>query len=340
MKILYLVEKYPPVLGGDGIHVSNLRKNVKYPSRVLTKSEYGAHDEPDVTRVGLKTNILSGRVSFFLESFFRCLELDYDLLHVHGGLCALVGAKIKKIRNEPIVYTIHGIWDKVLEETHGSLAPVFRVLERRALRGKYDAVISVDSWAEHIARNMSENKVYRIPNGIDIKKFKPGNERDDFVLAVGRLIKHKGFEYLADAVPGNIQVKIIGSGPRTIQGKNVQLLRSLEQDKLISYYQRCKIFVLPSLWEGFPFTLLEAMSCGCACIATDVGGVRDLIDDRKNGLLTRPRDSEDLKNKIQFLLDNERERKRLGKAARKKVEKNFTWKKVARDTEKVYESVL
>ena len=82
------------------------------------------------------------------------------------------------------------------------------------------------------------------------------------------------------------------------------------------------------------------MSCGCACIASNVGGVPDLIDNEKNGLLVEAANSKELKEKINYLLENESVRKKLGQAARKKVVKNFTWDIVAKETRKVYQSVL
>ena len=343
MNILYLIEKYPPALGGDGVHVKNLRECIGYPSSILTKCETGASSEKDILRVGINSNALHGRLIFLFKAYQIAKAAEYDILHAHGQLCALAGSRIKKVRKKPVVYTIHGIWDKILDATHGRLAPVFRELEKKALSSKYDAIISVDSWAEKKVRELNDSPVYRIPNGVDIEKFRPNGKREDLVFSAGRLVVHKGYDYLIDTIPEGTTLEIAGSGPekeRLEKMGKAKLLGTLHQEDLIKKYQKCSIFVLPSLWEGFPFSLLEAMGCGCACIASNVGGVPDLIDNGKNGLLVEPGNTKELREKISYLHENEAVCKKLGKKARKKVVKNFTWKIVAKKTRKVYQSVL
>ncbi len=305
MNILYLVEKYPPILGGDGIHVKNLRAHIRYGSKVLTKSESSVPKQKDVSRVGIESNKLHGRVLFLFSAYQTAKRAEYDLLHVHGQLASFAGARLKGLRKEPVVYTVHGIWDKILDKTHGRLAPIFRKLEQRSLSSEYDAIISVDSWAEKRLREVNNSPIYRIPNGIDTEKFRPSGTREEFIFSAGRLVLHKGYDHLIDALPEGIGLEIAGSGPEKEHlekmGKS-KLLGTLHQKEIIKKYQKCGVFVLPSLWEGFPFSLLEAMSCGCACIASNVGGVPDLIDNGKNGLLIEPGNTKELREKISYLI--------------------------------------
>jgi glycosyltransferase involved in cell wall biosynthesis len=105
-------------------------------------------------------------------------------------------------------------------------------------------------------------------------------------------------------------------------------------------YSNSSIFVLPSLIESFPFSILEAMSSGSAVIASNVGGVPEIIDDEVDGLLVQPGNPEILAKKILFLLDNESETKKLSKKAREKILGEFTSEIMSNRTEKIYEQIL
>ena len=85
--------------------------------------------------------------------------------------------------------------------------------------------------------------------------------------------------------------------------------------------------------------MLEAMACGTLVLATPVGGIPDVVKDGENGLLVPPRDSEALANAIIYLLENEDVREKMGKNGRKKV-KDYSWERIAEETEKVYSSLM
>ncbi len=101
------------------------------------------------------------------------------------------------------------------------------------------------------------------------------------------------------------------------------------------YYRAADIFVLPSFSEAFPLTLLEAGASGLPIVATNVGGVSDILHDGVNGLMTKTGDSEDLAGKIITLLDNNELRKEMGKKGQA-LAKQYSWKIVAEETEKAY----
>jgi len=108
-----------------------------------------------------------------------------------------------------------------------------------------------------------------------------------------------------------------------------------------AYYQAADIFVLPSRREGLPNALMEAMSCGLACIATRLGGITDyLIDDGKDGLLFAPQDAQELSNKLNMLLNNQEYAQELGINARKKVERLFSIKLISERYFDMYNQVL
>ncbi len=105
-------------------------------------------------------------------------------------------------------------------------------------------------------------------------------------------------------------------------------------------YSNSSIFVLPSLTESFPFSILEAMSSGTAVIASNVGGVPEMIDNEVDGMLVQPGNPQILAEKILFLLENESEIKKISKRARERILKEFTSQIMSDKTEKIYEQIL
>lgn len=101
------------------------------------------------------------------------------------------------------------------------------------------------------------------------------------------------------------------------------------------YYRAADIFVLPSFSEAFPLTLLEAGASGLPIVATDVGGISDILHDGINGFMVKTGDPEDLTEKILTLLGDDKLRERLGKKGQMLAEQ-YSWESVAEETEKLY----
>ncbi|MBI5732604.1 glycosyltransferase family 4 protein [Candidatus Jorgensenbacteria bacterium] len=206
-------------------------------------------------------------------------------------------------------------------------------------------------------RSFGAKKIVVIPNGVDTEAFKgqalprQGLALSETwrltVLFVGRLEKQKNLMTLLQAVydlkifqknrrgrvsKKGISAKLIlvgdGSLKRELEGLSQRLNVDMElknpvaNDKLTEVYQRADIFVLPSLIEGHPKVLLEAMSCGLPCIASNIPGVKDIIVDGKNGLLVEPTRG-GLANGLQRLIKSKDLRQRLGAGARKIVIDKF-----------------
>ena len=136
-----------------------------------------------------------------------------------------------------------------------------------------------------------------------------------------------------------MKVIVIGSGNydnklRSIS-KNAIFLGQKNSDEIIKYLSIADIFVNPSYAEGLPTSVLEAGSLGVPIIATDVGGTREIIDDEKNGFLIKPKDVDGLKTKIRLLLNNPSVSNKFSLNIRKKIIKEFDWKKTRLVLEKI-----
>jgi len=197
----------------------------------------------------------------------------------------------------------------------------------------------------------SRPKMQTIPNWVDTNLFKPQNRKPkakNRIVFVGRLHKQKNLSSLINALKGtNIALDLIGEGPlkkslkQTAKKQKVRVdfKGKIEHNKLPQVLDRYPIFVLPSSYEGSPKSLLEAMACGLACVATSVPGSRAIITHGKTGLLAKP-EAQSLHKNIIYLINNPRLQKVLGQAARKSVVQNYSLKKTAAKEAKIYAKLI
>lgn len=187
--------------------------------------------------------------------------------------------------------------------------------------------------------------------GIDLERFRPPAEDADRrgVLFVGRLLPHKGIDVLLRAVDPETPLRIAGRPydaryfallQELAAGKNVTFVTDASDADLVRFYQTAQVSVLCSVYrtvygdyaplpELLGFTALEAMACGTPTIVTDVGGMSEVPVPGESGLLVPPSDVEALRGALRSLLDDADYRRRMGLAARARIEQKFTWSAVA-----------
>ncbi|PIZ28362.1 hypothetical protein COY43_00860 [Candidatus Berkelbacteria bacterium CG_4_10_14_0_8_um_filter_35_9_33_8] len=208
-----------------------------------------------------------------------------------------------------------------------------------------DRVILFHSGNIAIAKKLKLNYIV-IPNGVDIDAIKKAKLPRDLIKTsgeiwigyVGRLESVKGWDLLAQTalqiVPRYRNVKFLFVGNKIGKEKEIkqyahpQIKFLGHRNDVYSIMKKLDIFVLPSYSEGLPNALMEAMACGCACIASNVGGVKDLIQHKKNGLFLQPNDPNDLPKKIKYLLNNENARKQFQSVSHKIIYHKFSWTKI------------
>ncbi|KKU30615.1 hypothetical protein A2239_02890 [Candidatus Uhrbacteria bacterium RIFOXYA2_FULL_40_9] len=184
-----------------------------------------------------------------------------------------------------------------------------------------------------IQAGFPKEKVRTVRYGIDLKIITPCYEQDGYFLFVGRLSEEKGGETilkLAKLLP-DISFKIVGAGPEAdFLHKQAQELQNVEfvgfkmGDALLHLYQRSTAVLLPSrVEENFPLILLEAMAAGKPVIASDVGGVPEIVEDHVNGLLVKPLHLHGWTEAVMRLYYDEDYRQQLAKGARTTVEQRF-----------------
>lgn len=183
-------------------------------------------------------------------------------------------------------------------------------------------------------KTLSVAKSIYIPNGVDVKKFKPSHHpAGHSVLFVGRLEPQKNILTLIETVSTlkqPIKLVIVGDGSLRQAAidlakknhVNLELNRHVEHNQLPRIYCRATVFVLPSIKEGSPKALLEAMSFGLPCILSDIPEHKEIITNRRNGLLVEPT-VDSLSKVLKKLLAKESFTKKLGVAARQTIIDRF-----------------
>lgn len=228
-----------------------------------------------------------------------------------------------------------------------------------------DRVVSGD---EHTYRSFAQyvddrkHSILRI--GIDLEQYRPIDDRGQRtedkskrveILTVGYLVERKGIKYLiegfakiAQKYPNSL-IKVIGDGParsnleqlaRDLGLKDrVEFLGSLKYDKVIPHYHSCEIFCLPALSETW-VVAQEAMACGKPVILTDTGSHPEHVPQGKVGYLVPLQDSQAVAEALEKLLKDSVLRHKMGQAARKHIETNYDWRKIAGQYLALYQSLI
>ncbi len=243
---------------------------------------------------------------------------------------------------KPFIARCGFMWSYFLSQEKGLRSPE----TRRAIQIENDAflhasriIITTDSMKQMIVDRLpiNESKVHVIPNYVNTENFFPCNIQktnpQPHLITVGRHHFQKNQKSLIHAVSDlDIQLTLIGKGPmedelreeaKNARG-NIRFFGSLPNERLPELLNEADIFILPSLYEGHPKTLCEAMACGLPCIATDVPGNRDVIQHGKTGWLCESTEPESIRSAIETLLSDDNLRKKLGDNARKFIEDHYS----------------
>lgn len=279
-----------------------------------------------------------------------------DVVHTHGYKADLYGFLAAWRSGKPVVATCHN-W------VGGTAAlGIYNHLDRLALK-KFSALAAV---SDEVAQRLLDSgvpaeKIKTIANGIDVQAFEHGQQPlasgvtgDKVVGMVARLDLQKGFEYLLRAVRelcnlfDGLKVVIVGEGPdrKAIEamveeyGLQSNVVLAGQQSNMPAVYAAMDIFVLPSLNEGLPMTILEAMAASRPVVATCVGAIPKVITDGVNGLLVNPGNSEALRDAIASLLSDPDRCRRMGEKAHEWVSRNYTSEAMALKYRQLYNEIL
>jgi glycosyltransferase involved in cell wall biosynthesis len=288
---------------------------------------------------------------------------QFDIIHTHGGVSGFYGRwAARRCRIPVVIHTLHGI--HYLHYRNAILKYFFVLLERYFSRFT-DALIFVSNADKHKGQRYKlepGKKVHMIENGIDLSglslranQIKNGHDlgttsAQPIVGTVARLHRQKGLSYLIKAakklyqVYPKVKVMIVGEGPQRHKlerlSKSLGLLDTVlfmgERKDVISILSTFDVFILPSLWEGLPYALIEAGALGLAVVASDIDGNSEIIRDGETGILVPPKDTEALAMSIIKLLSNEVTRNRIGKNLKESILPRYTLTRMVQQTQELY----
>ncbi len=287
MKIL-LISPTQSGIGGIAQHIQGLtkflKKNGDYVEIISSENTF------TIPIKGLKNP--SFMISSFLKTTFK---KDYDIVHAHNipSALAMKHAKGKKI------LSIHGIFSNQINHLHGkTLARISSKYEKNALKWA-DAITVISKEAFDYYTDLGYN-VFQVPNAIDISYLETNVDKrySKQIIFVGRLSDEKGIDSLisiSKKLTDDIHLIILGTGPEEKKindlvknYKNINFFGYQNKNKTISLIRGSDILIQPSLHEGISSTILEAMVCKTAIIASDVGGNSELIKNNLNGITIKP----------------------------------------------------
>ncbi len=375
MKIAQIVCVFPPYAGGIGGSAWEFSCFLAGKKDVEVTVYTPAYNNKDILEniEGVKVRRLKPWLKYGNGAFLPQLlwELkDYDIIHLHYPFfgTAEVVSFFKLFFKKPKLI-LHYHMDVL------GLSPLARLLSLPSklmfkLLFKQASVVLCSSF-DYIKTSQIKKYYYfekekfrELPFGVDLDVFKVNKElsnKDSFnILFVGGLDRahyFKGVDILLRAVAmlprdKNWRLIIVGDGDLRKEyekqaaslgiSERTVFFGKLDQKELVSAYQKAKVFVLPSINknEAFGIVLLEAMACGVPVIASDLAGVRSVFENGREGFLTRPKDPKDLKNKIEFLLNNPLKQKQMASNARKLACEKYNKENIGKNLLKIYESVL
>jgi glycosyltransferase involved in cell wall biosynthesis len=307
-----------------------------------------------------------------LVAFFRIraiLKQGYDVVHTHSSKAGFLGRLAAATVGTPlVVHTPHVFPFQMM--TFAALKWLYSVLERLAARWA-NVIICVSPQerdAAHEAGLADNGKLRLIENGValppedaaaltaqtDLRQELGVTAETRIIGTVGRCTKQKGQPYLIRAAGivakqrSNVVFFIVGDGQSRAAEKALVRRLGLEntvlfldpRDELDPFFGAIDVFVMPSLWEGLPYALLEAMGHGLCVVATRVGGMEQAVADRSSGVLIPPGDTNELARAIVELLDQPDTRRALGMEARKTISKRFLLDDMVSKVEQIYEGAL
>ena len=379
MRVLMLTERYYPIWGGAENQLRQLIPRLVYHGcrvEVVTRRwkrnmpRYDFVDNIPVFRIGLPGYGTASTLLFVLSliCFLISRGRGADIIHSHGAVAMGVVGKVAS--------TLNGNKNIAKIASAGRISSLKSKIFGRLLINlfrKSDGIICMTNeiYNELKSIRIPSKSIYHIPNAVDTKRFYclSGKEHSELKTKIGfgqhnpvfifsgRIIRGKGLRLLLESWPmiidyePNARLIIIGSGIGQSNSIEYLLKRKVTIEELKNIYflgetelpetflSIADIFLFPSRKEGFPNALLEAMACGIAIIASDIGGVTELISDGKTGILFPAGDRKILVEKIIYLLKNPMIKNKIGKQARKHVLDCYPFDKIAKRYFETYTTI-
>jgi glycogen synthase len=353
MKIAQITHKYLPHIGGLEFYVkrvadSSLKKGIDTAVLATNSATPEQGRKPEACYFKTSFEVLRNPIS--IDFIDHLKKNQYDVLHLHSVWffhCLIAVLYRRKAR---VISTIHGVYPDDAGPVLRLFLKLYKpfakfVLSKSELIFVYSAI---EQEKLRINFNIPSYKVHILPMAIHVEDDN-NIEKDDYILFTGRIIPDKNPDLLIKAAanlgPEYHKYKLVYVGSISDQYKqellqlagklNVkneirfegQLDPSIESElkTLMNYYRRAKVFVSLGSWEGQPTRLMEAMQFKTPVIAFSAGGTADFVSHGQNGLVIQELSAKELSEKLNMVLSNPEEARRMGEEARAKILHHHKW---------------
>jgi len=294
-------------------------------------------------------------------------DVDFDIIHIHDWLTAEAGISCKHYLNKPLVSTVHSTEVGRAQGLHSPDSYLIDGLEWWMAYEAKRVIVTSNSmkWEIQNHFHLPEDKIDTIPNAVDVAKYQKEIDRESvrrrygvwpnekLVLFIGRLVPQKGVEYLIKALPIIVQrrpeAKLVITGDgwsksyleglarSTGHGDKIRFVGFVSDSNLVELTMSADVLVVPSVYEPFGIVALEGMASGVPVVAGNVGGLSEVVEHDRTGVLVHSGDLGSISWGVNKVLSDPGYSHWLIENAKKKVKEIYSWDAVAKRTAKVYE---
>jgi glycosyltransferase involved in cell wall biosynthesis len=377
MNIVMVISRFYPVFGGAEKQCKTLSAElvkkghkVTVVTQLLPQTDnHNIIEKIDVFRLGLPIKGKFGSLVFVIHAFFwLIMERDrYEILHAHiASSPSIIAGLVGKLLKKPVFLTIAG--SRRTGDIYTSIQTWYGKIKLWLLKHFIDKYIclSAEIRKEMIDYGFDINKTIIMSNGVDTDLYFPAAKDEktrlkkelglpeckQAVIYSGRLENGKGIDLIINAwielektSDTNNLLLIIGSGSlydslKTLSLKSKNILLLGYKENIDEYLRASDIYVLPSLGEGQPNSLLEAMSCGLACIATNIGGISEIIKNNENGFLIETGNSNAIYEILLNLFTEKYKTDKISQNACNFIRNNYSIGKISNSYQSMYKETL
>jgi len=365
VRILHLIydDMDNPWCGGGGSQRCfeiNRRLAGHHQITIATGNFPGAKDEEKeglrFIRVGSGKNYLLSRLSYTLGARYVIRKEDFDLLV--DSFSAFAPTFSSFFTDKPKILNFYHLLGNHALIRYPLLGLLPSWAERYAIRSYKNIVVISKSIQELLERKFKKDRVHFSPTSFDSHLLDLPVREENYILYLGRLdIYMKGLDILLEAFSGLSHkyphLKLVLAGRSQKKGSRrltqlalqnqisdrLEILTNVDEEHKKKLLSGCLFFCMPSRFEGWGISAMEAAACGKAVMGSDIPGLREAVLQDETGLLVRPNDPEALSQAMLRLLEDPELRKELGLRAKERA-REFSWDAIAREMERYYQRVL
>ncbi|MGD6847859.1 glycosyltransferase family 4 protein [Rossellomorea aquimaris] len=334
------------------VNVEKLREVIVPELKTFFEQRYGSYTSKIIQ---------SCRLLYIYEQMMKSVKLEkYDILHAQDLFTANILGRFNEDLGKPLLFTPHGMFTfsrvKFSRIEKGSVEEVYyKEIEKKAIEYATHMVILSDSFRDPLSSlGAKPVKLTTVNTGVDFKTIERGKTSGKIVIScIARLGPRKGHSDLFNALSringtsSQVEVQIVGDGEmrealetqvKSLRLPNVRFLG--KRDDVPAILSKTDIFVLPTINDNLPISIIEAMHSGAAILTTNCGGITEIVHHNETGIIVEPGNVSQLTTQLKHLIGNEALRKKLGANAYRYAKNHLTREAMVGKIEGIYQNLI